>query len=269
MQPLLDALRDRNTILFVGTGVSMNIGLPSWRELIEEIASSVEYDPDIFSLLGDRLTLAEYYELSKGSLGELRSRMDTQWHSDDKRKAVQESEIYRLLINLPLNIIYTTNYDRYLEWACEAQGKDYTKIKNVGDLVNINDKKLQIIKFHGDFDDDKSIVLTESSYFERLSFESPLDIRLRADVIGKTILFLGYSLSDINMRLLFYKLHKLWEASPHANARPHSYIFLTRPNPVQEAILKKRGIEPIISPTDDPSEGIKEFLSKLHSKLKK
>ena len=247
----------------------MNIGLPSWGELIEEIASSVEYDPNIFRLLGDHLTLAEYYELSKGSLGELRSRMDTQWHSDDKRRAVRESEIYRLLINLPFNIIYTTNYDRYLEWACESQGKEFIKIKNVGDLVHVSDNKLQIIKFHGDFDDDQSIVLTESSYFERLSFESPLDIKLRADVLGKTILFLGYSLSDINMRLLFYKLHKLWDSSPYKKARPNSYIFLTRPNPVQEAILKKRGIEPIISPTDDPSEGIKEFLAELHSKLKK
>ncbi len=139
----------------------------------------------------------------------------------------------------------------------------FKKIANVGDLIHARNDDVQIVKFHGDFDDDNSIVLTESSYFERLSFESPLDIKLRADALGKTILFVGYSLSDINMRLLFYKLHKLWQESPYANARPQSYIFLTRPNPVQEAILKDRSIEPIVSDVDDPKDGLERFLKGL------
>lgn len=267
MHALVDALRNRDAILFVGAGVSMNVGLPSWGKLVAEIASRVEYDEDIFSQTGDYLTLAEYYLLRHKNLGKLRSWMDTEWHSADKRDNVEKSEIHRTLVQLPFNKIYTTNYDRYLEWACELHGKAYKKITNVGDLINVKDGQLQIVKFHGDFDDDTSIVLTESSYFDRLSFESPLDIKLRADVLGKTILFVGYSLSDINMRLLFYKLHRLWQESPYASARPNSYIFLTRPNPVQEAILRDRGIEPIISDSDDPKEGLEGFLRTLAHKV--
>jgi len=267
MQSLIDALRNGDAILFVGAGVSMNVGLPSWGKLVDEIAARVGYDPDIFKQLGDHLTLAEYYVLLHNSLGKLRSWMDTEWHSADQRKKVESSEIHKMLVTLPFSIIYTTNYDRYLEWACDAHSRRYTKITNVGDLVHVDDQKVQIIKFHGDFDDDQSIVLSESSYFERLSFESPLDIKLRADVLGKTILFVGYSLSDINMRLLFYKLHKLWSASPYANARPNSYIFLTRPNPVQEAVLKSRGIDPIVSSTDNPKEGLAEFLRSICGRL--
>ena len=59
MQSLLDALRNRDAILFVGAGVSMNVGLPSWSKLVGEIATRVGYDPEIFSQLGDHLTLAE------------------------------------------------------------------------------------------------------------------------------------------------------------------------------------------------------------------
>jgi NAD-dependent SIR2 family protein deacetylase len=267
MRTLLDALRKRDAILFVGAGVSMNVGLPSWSTLIGEIAKHVGYDPDIFSQLGDHLTLAEYYVLQHKSLGKLRSWMDTAWHNDNQRQKVNTSEIHRMIATLPFNKIYTTNYDRYLEWACDAHNIPYTKITNVGDLVHANDKTRQIIKFHGDFDDDQSIVLTESSYFERLSFESPLDIKMRSDVLGKTILFIGYSLSDINMRLLFYKLHRLWVDSPYATARPNSYLFLTRPNPVQELILRERGIEPVVSGKDDPSEGLTGFLSDLCGQL--
>lgn len=56
-------------------------------------------------------------------------------------------------------------------------------------------------------------------------------IKFRSDTLDRTILFLGYSLSDINLRYLLYKLTKLWEASEYAAARPRSYIVLPRPNP--------------------------------------
>jgi hypothetical protein len=77
------------------------------------------------------------------------------------------------------------------------------------------------------------------------------------------ILFIGYSLSDINIRYLLYKLYRLWTDSKFARARPKSYVFLGRPNPVQEAILEKRGILPIISGVDDQGVGLAEFLEKL------
>jgi hypothetical protein len=79
-------------------------------------------------------------------------------------------------------------------------------------------------------------VLTESSYYQRLSFESPLDIKLWADSLARPLLFIGYSLTDINLRYLLYKLDQQWQVSNLARVRPKSYIFLTAPNPVQEVI---------------------------------
>ena len=70
----------------------------------------------------------------------------------------------------------------------------------------------EIVKFHGDFDDDESIVLTESQYFARLSLEHPLDIKLRGDTLDKGILFIGYNLADINMRYLLFKLQQIWNS---------------------------------------------------------
>jgi hypothetical protein len=221
----------------------------------------IGYDPEIFNVYGTLLELAEYFEARKGSLKPLAEWMDREWHKQLDR--VDSSRVHQAIMNLDSPIIYTTNYDRWLEIAHERRKKRFVKVANVADFTKIRDDATQIVKLHGDLDDPESLVLTETSYFRRLSFESPLDLRLRADSIGRALLFLGYSLSDINIRYLLYKLQRLWAESSFADGRPKSFIFLAQPNRVQEQILMKRGIHPIISTIEDPQEGLEDFLEEL------
>ncbi len=149
---LIEAVRTQQVVLFVGAGVSMNLGLPSWGELISEMATQLEFDPEVFKSHGDFLELAEYYQLKKSSLGPLRSWMDRTWHTDEAR--VDRSEVHRAIVDLRCSAIYTTNYDRWLEIAFSRRDKEFVKIANVGDFTKIRDKIPQIIKLHGDFEDD-------------------------------------------------------------------------------------------------------------------
>lgn len=260
MDDLVAALKEHHVILFVGAGVSQNLGLPSFSGLIDHLAQELGYDPNMFRLFGDYLSLAEYYKIQKGTIGPLRSWMDRDWH---KGVDISKSRIHQLIVQLECPIIYTTNYDRWLEMAHECYRIPYSKIVNEGNLTNLTHSAVQIVKLHGDFDDDDSIVLTESSYFDRLSFDAPLDVKLRADALGQTMLFIGYSLGDINIKYLLHKIHTQWEKSAWARVRPRSYVFLSRPNPIQEAILKDRGITAFVSQQDDPGEGLRIFLEEL------
>jgi len=263
MNELQKAYKNNNLILFVGAGVSMNIKLPSWDDLINHLADELQYDKDIFHTFGDYQSLAEYYIIKKNGIGELRSWMDVNWHNDMENK-VKNSEIYKLIANLDFPIIYTTNYDNSLEIAHKYYKKDFVKITGVKDIKNIHTTKRQIIKFHGDFTDDDSIVLSESSYFERLDFDTPLDIKFRSDVLGKSILFIGYSLSDINIRFIFYKLAKTWEESGQKENRPPLFVFTSKTNPIQQEVLRTRGIEMISSDEDDRGKALEEFLNKIN-----
>lgn len=263
MHALTAAVRERRAILFVGAGVSMNLGLPSFDQLVDHLATELDYDPEIFATHGGYLELAEYYSLEKGSLVDLLSWMEREWHSGIN---IAKSRVHEEIVKLRFPIIYTTNYDSWLERAHCHYGEPYRKVATVEDLASRTTDQTEIIKFHGDFDDESSIVLTESQYFDRLDFESPLDIQLRADLQTHCVLFVGYSLSDINLRYMLYKLNHLWKTSTSIPRNP-SFIFLTRPNPVQERVLKSRGITPLVSECDEPQQGLKEFLAKLRSEV--
>ena len=263
MEQLRDAYRSGRVLLFVGAGVSMSLGLPSWRQLIDHMGRELDFDPDIFQTFGSDLTLAEYYRIKTGTIGPLRSWMDRAWHSDSVD--ISKSRVHQLIAESQLDLIYTTNYDRWIEKAFDHYGQPFTKVASVGDLLNISPSKTQIVKFHGDFDDDSSIILDESSYFRRLQFETPLDIKLRSDLLGRSVLFIGYSLTDINVRYLLFKLANLWNESSATKAQPKSYLFSHRPNPVQEAVLDQWNIEMVSSSGDDPESALIEFLKGMCS----
>lgn len=258
---LANAIRHRSAILFVGAGVSISVGLPSWEKLIERMAKELGVD-DEFSTRRDRFqTLAEYYRIKHGSIGPLRSWMDRNWSVPKDR--IEKSELHRLIVRLDFPVIYTTNYDRNLELAYEIYGRDYVKVANARDVAQARQGITHIVKFHGDFDEDSSLVLTETDYLDRLSFNSPLDVRFRSDALGSTIIFIGYSLSDPNIRLLLHRLWQTWHRSGYEKDRPPSFIFMTSRNPVEEAVLGRWGISVVVGEIDEPQAALVDFLSRL------
>lgn len=261
MKQLIEEYKKGRVILFVGAGVSANLGIPTWSKLIDKIAEDLDYDSEVFKTYGDFLALAEYYRLKFGNLGQLRSWLDKEWHKSTID--ISKSLIHKYISNGNFPLIYTTNYENWLEYAHDYYNVKYNKIVSVSDISKIDNRLKEFIKFHGDFTDDESIVLDETSYFKRLQFESPLDIKLRSDVLGKSVLFIGYSLSDINIRQLFFKLSTLWDNHGNGMKRPKSYLFASKYNPIQAEILENWGIDTINSDIDDPGIALEKFLEKL------
>lgn len=245
--------------------MSVGLGLPSWKSLVQHMMQETGLDPAALAGDANYLTLAEYYRLHNGSIGPLRSWMDRNFSATEAK--IGQSVVLEQIVGLDFPIIYTTNYDRNLEEAYRIHGKPFAKIANAKDLARMPDSHTQIVKFHGDFDDDQSLVLTETAYFDRLAFESPLDIKLRADALGKTILFVGYSLSDVNIRLLLHKIWRTWRGSGYEKERPKSYVFMIRPDPVQEAVLAQWGIATLSEPETPPEQALGVFLAQLRERV--
>jgi len=253
---------DGRLIPFIGAGLSMPLGLPSWSDLISIIGNQLGYDPEVFKLNGNSFQLAEYYVAIKGSIGPLRSEMDRLFNPTDDR--IKSSRAHNALVEMRLPTIYTTNYDRIIERAFELKAAPYHTIASIDDIVASQSNATQIVKFHGSFDDDASLVLTESSYFERLEFESAIDIKLRADILGKTLLFLGYSLSDINIRYMIYKLHKLrLQVRREGKRYPSAYLTTFGSGEIQRLLLARWDVSIVELDPVNKADSVDAFLESL------
>jgi hypothetical protein len=262
----LDLLRDLRAdgklIPFVGSGLSRPLGLPAWSELIDLVAKELGYDPAVFKVNGNELQLAEYYVATTGSIGPLRSVMDKAFNPRDED--IARSRSHTALVEMGLPLIYTTNYDEIIERAFELKGRPCHSIANIGDIVRAPRNATHVVKFHGTFSDDASLVLTESSYFERLEFQSALDIKLRADTLGHTLLFIGYSLTDINIRYLLYKLHKLRLAVKRTGRiLPSAILTSFGAGEIQRTLLDQWGVSIVELDPVDKTRSIDEFLEAL------
>ena len=206
-------------------------------------------------------TLAEYYRLTQGSIGGLRSWMDRAWSVSEEQ--VRDSRIHQRIVELGFPIVYTTNFDNNLEVAYRLHDRQFVKIVNARDLTLTASGLPQIVKFHGDFTDDESLVLAETDYLDRLAFESPLDIKFRADTLGRTILFIGYSMSDMNIRFMLHRLWRIWRDSGREKDRPPSFVFVASRDPVRDQVLEQWGISMVSNHEDAPEDALLAFLDNL------
>src|SRR5690242_4001958 len=76
--PLVQAIAERRLILFVGGGISQNLGLPDFRTLVHHMASDLGLQGPYG--VSDYTVIAEAYLIKHAQLGALRSWMDTTWH---------------------------------------------------------------------------------------------------------------------------------------------------------------------------------------------
>ena len=237
---LAKLIKDGKVLLFLGAGISASLKFGSWSDLIGDLGRKIGYDPELFQIYGDYMMLAEYAELQlKSSLYQYIKEKFSITNRLDIQEKLKNSKIYRNIMKLNFPLIYTTNYDHLIEEYLDFGKHKYNKVTNIEDIKEADPRELRIVKFHGDIEDEKMIVLSESQYFKRMDFQSFLDVMLQADMLQYHVLFLGYSMSDINIKLLLYLARKRWEN----RERPmQAYIFTATPNEIQKEVFKKNNI---------------------------
>jgi len=261
---LLDLLEVQKLIPFIGAGFSEGCGCPCAPSLTQQLLMQFQLDDNLTSDEDvDLLRLAEYLKIvNGGSIKEVLYQI--QRILADDSVDISQSAPHILLAQLGVPIIYTTNYDHLLERGFKHVHIPCQIVVTTEDIIKATSSRCtQIVKFHGSLEQEESVVLTESDYYERLEFVTPIDIKLRSDALGKSLLFMGYSFSDFNVRYLWFKLRKMMQGVKARNI-PHSYILLFRPDEITSTLLKNAGIIPIDLAEYEGMDKTEKLCSFLH-----
>lgn len=111
---------------------------------------------------------------------------------------------HRAFCALPFELACTTNFDFLLERGYEAVGKFCRPITDADQLSTHRGKRtVDLVKFHGDLNHPRQMVVTEEDYAGFVSRNPLVATFLASLLIGKTALFIGYSLDDPDFRLIW------------------------------------------------------------------
>lgn len=248
-------LAQKKLIPFIGAGISrQHLGFAG-AELAKELAELL--DEPSTSLLSD---LANTYTERHGEDG-FAEYLTNKLTLDD----IDESKIstHLLLLSLLPNLIYTTNQDNIFELAAKKYGRPYKRIVTLNDLSNSTPGEPLLIKFHGDPCEPASLIFSSQSYERRVETrDHPLDIKLRADLLGKQLLFVGYSLMDENVNKLLATVKRVF-----GDSMPPSYLLAYEYDDSMEKFKESYGVT-VLDPrryhnSDSPSEAFQRVLKLL------
>lgn len=193
---------------FLGAGVSVSAGGPTWNRLLSDLGKYLNLESEVEE------RLANLNPLDRASL------MESLFAEDDSapdfRKAVVMAlDVPRyglapaLLASIPSEGAITLNYDRLFEMACEDAGAERFIIP---DDARHADRWL--LKLHGDSRKPDSIVLTRDDYLGFDANRNALSALVKAHLITHHLLFVGFGLSDDH----FYEIvHDVRRAVPAAS----------------------------------------------------
>jgi hypothetical protein len=221
-EELLFKIKDKECIPFIGAGASA-----TWLPLGKDVATTwiKEYEYPLgnshqLARIAQFLAIKEDNDMYPKNI---LSRLIKEKRPPDFRLEKQRNTPYSVLADLNLPIYITTNYDKFMEAALQSRGKDpvsefcrWNKLGEAGGITSIFDREKQytptaarpmVYHLHGIIDKPQSMVLTEDDYVDFIvTLSSNNDIippAIRRPMATSTLLFIGYSLEDINFRIIF------------------------------------------------------------------
>lgn len=205
IENLKKVLKQEDTILFIGSGISLWSNLPSWTGLIHELIDFIKEN-------GLDASLTEQ-ELKRGDLLQAASygfdKLTKQYFAQFIRKAcrVETSEphdIHKKIIALGPTCYVTTNYDKLLEkgfqkWKSDTYFRTVvnTQLTETAEIVGARAIKF-LFKLHGDVENSDSIILTREQY-RALNTGGELNHALETAktlMLSRPIVYIGFGLRD-------------------------------------------------------------------------
>lgn len=216
---LLLAIRHKRCTPFLGAGACAGT-LPLGSDIAEDWAKEYDYPFE------DRTNLVRVAQFVADHRGPSvpKFKIIDRLNGCGRPDFADRNQIHRVVADLPLPVYVTTNYDDFMREAFRYSQPPRQIRREVckwhmarrrfrpqsDETLSATVENPVVFHLHGTLDEVESMVLTEDDYLDFLmSISEVHDLippRIEHAFVDSTLLFLGYSLEDMNFKVLFRRL---------------------------------------------------------------
>lgn len=202
------AVASKRLCLFTGTGFSKAVtdnSAPSWKELLEQVCDStrdpVSIKEALFPAAGrSPLSLEEAAQVISLELAKVDKEINSEIADIIKGTTLSgDNKVVSDFLAAHSFKVVTTNYDKLLE---ELASDDGCHSLTPGLPVPRSESRVKVYHVHGSIDSPQHMVVTSEDYFKFINGESYFSRKLSTVLHENTVVILGYSLGDTNLKAI-------------------------------------------------------------------
>jgi AAA domain, putative AbiEii toxin, Type IV TA system/SIR2-like domain len=186
-------------VLFAGSGIGAQAGLPTWRQALEELLNRAERRQPAGDWKDLRLALDENQGLVVELIGDRVPREDLIKDVADiyERPLEQLPPTLDLLARIPFAGTITSTWDRLLERAFAHRSPEVLSPRDDFSALQLRERRYFILKLFGDPHRPETFLFTPDEYSQALEENPGASRALTSLVMSNVILFAGTSLDGI------------------------------------------------------------------------
>lgn len=196
---LINRLIERAVVPFVGAGISVAGGFPTWKAHLRQQGRTAGICPNAIEA---HLEAGEYEAVIESIEAKLGRDVFAQEIRDVFSKTGSITDVTLRLSELFADTVITTNYDRLLEQVFDTGADSEAQVINGLDAMETPDPlKTTIIKLHGDIKSPQRCILGKKQYdaaygIGEMDINLPIPKLLKYYFLNSSLLFVGCSLHN-------------------------------------------------------------------------
>ena len=221
--------------VFFGAGVSAAAGLPTWEQLVGELAERSGLDGELRDGLS-RLPPQDSAALLARELG----REQLEAYVKERFGPGSYALAHALIADLPVQEFVTTNYDPLVELAAGDVGRRMRVLP----FEDAEPGAPWLLKLHGDAAHPESIVLTREEYLQFGDTRAALAGVLHSLLLTRHVLFVGTSMLDDDLIRIAHQVRSALQLQGSTPGRRNGTVLALREDAAR-ARLWERDVETV------------------------